>query len=115
MISASLELSVKVLSTFNSNKTNGATHTYNFDNCYFGKLQYGYFRPYGGSGTNVVNLNNCTFSNNYDGINPKTGVTVNISNSKYEDGVDLTESIVATSGANGKVYLDGTLIFDSSN
>ncbi len=101
--------------SFNSNKTNGATHTYNFDNCYFGKLQYGYFRPYGGSGTNVVNLNNCTFSNNYDGINPKTGVTVNISNSKYEDGVDLTESIVATSGANGKVYLDGTLIFDSSN
>lgn len=93
----------------------GINKTYNFENCYFGKYTYGYFRPYGGDGTNVINVNNCTFSNDYDGINPAKGATVKITNSKYENGDALTEDIVAAKGANGKVYLDGSLIFDSNN
>lgn len=93
----------------------GTNKTYNFENCYFGKLNYGYFRPYGGDGTNVINVNNCTFSNDYDGINPAQGATVKITNSKYENGDALTEDIVDADGANGKVYLDGSLIFDSNN
>ena len=92
----------------------GSNHVYNFDNCYFGKLNYGYFRPYGGNGTNEINLNNCTFSDDYDGVNPMLGAIVKINNSAFESGTALTkDNIVATDGANGKVYIDGTLVFDS--
>ena len=93
----------------------GTNKTYNFENCYFGKLNYGYFRPYGGNGTNVINVKNCTFSNDYAGINPQKGATVNITNSKYENGDVLSESIVDTGGATGKVVLDGTVIFENNN
>ena len=93
----------------------GSNHVYNFENCYFGKLNYGYFRPYGGNGTNVINVNNCTFSDDYEGINPALNATIMITNSKRENGAALTEDIVDPDSANGKVYLDGTLIFDSNN
>lgn len=92
----------------------GSNHVYHFDNCYFGKLNYGYFRPYGGNGTNEIILNNCTFSDDYDGVNPAKGAIVKINNSAFESGTALTkDNIVATDGANGKVYIDGTLVFDS--
>ena len=97
------------------NISNSINHVYNFENCYFGKLNYGYFRPYGGNGTNVINVNNCTFSDDYEGINPALNATIMITNSKRENGAALTEDIVDPDSANGKVYLDGTLIFDSNN
>ena len=78
-------------------------------------MNYGYFRPYGGNGTNVINVNNCTFSDDYEGINPALNATIMITNSKRENGAALTEDIVDPDSANGKVYLDGTLIFDSNN
>ena len=92
----------------------GSNHVYNFDNCYFGKLNYGYFRPYGGNGTNEINLNNCTFSDDYDGVNPMLGAIVKINNSAFESGTALTrDNIVDAESANGKVYIDGTLVYDS--
>ena len=92
----------------------GSNHVYHFDNCYFGKLNYGYFRPYGGNGTNEIILNHCTFSDDYDGVNPALGAIVRINDSAFESGNALTkDNIVDTDGANGKVYIDGTLVFDS--
>ena len=92
----------------------GSNHVYHFDNCYFGKLNYGYFRPYGGNGTNEIILNNCTFSDDYDGVNPTLGAIVKINNSAFESGTALTkDNIVDTESANGKVYIDGTLVYDS--
>ena len=92
----------------------GSNHVYHFDNCYFGKLNYGYFRPYGGNGTNEIILNNCTFSDDYDGVNPFLGAIVRINDSAFEGGTALTkDNIVDTESANGKVYIDGTLVFDS--
>ena len=92
----------------------GSNHVYHFDNCYFGKLNYGYFRPYGGNGTNEIILNNCTFSDDYDGVNPFLGAIVKINNSAFESGTALTkDNIVDTESANGKVYIDGTLVYDS--
>ena len=92
----------------------GSNHVYHFDNCYFGKLNYGYFRPYGGNGTNEIILNHCTFSDDYDGVNPQLGAIVRINESAFEAGTALTkDNIVDTGGANGKVYIDGTLVFDS--
>ncbi len=92
----------------------GSNHVYHFDNCYFGKLNYGYFRPYGGNGTNEIILNNCTFSDDYDGVNPFLGAIVKINNSAFEGGTALTkDNIVDAESANGKVYIDGTLVYDS--
>ncbi len=92
----------------------GSNHVYHFDNCYFGKLSYGYFRPYGGNGTNEIILNKCTFSDDYEGVNPALGAIVRINDSAFESGNALTkDNIVDTDGANGKVYIDGTLVFDS--
>ena len=92
----------------------GSNHVYHFDNCYFGKLNYGYFRPYGGNGTNEINLNNCTFSDDYDGVNPMLGAIVKINNSAFESGTALTrDNIVDAESANGKVYIDGILVYDS--
>lgn len=87
----------------------GTNHTYNFDNCYFGKLQYGYFRPYGGNGTNVLYMNNCTFSNDYDGVDPIQGMTINANGCKWENGTAIDASLFnIRSGST--IYIDGVLV-----
>lgn len=87
----------------------GTNHTYNFDNCYFGKLQYGYFRPYGGNGTNVLYMNNCTFSNDYDGVDPIQGMTIYANGCKWENGTAIDASLFnIRSGST--VYVDGVLV-----
>ena len=87
----------------------GTNHTYNFDNCYFGKLQYGYFRPYGGNGTNVLYMNNCTFSNDYDGVDTIQGMTINANGCKWENGTAIDASLFnIRSGST--VYIDGVKI-----
>ena len=95
----------------------GTGKTYNFENCYFGKLQYGYFRPYGGNGTNTVNVKNCTFSDDYEGISPVQGVNIYITDSKLENGNAITRALIDPKKegsviANGNVYVDGTQIYN---
>ena len=87
----------------------GSNHVYNFENCYFGKLNYGYFRPYGGNGTNVTNMNNCTFSNDYDGVDPIEGMTINANGCKWENGTAIDASLFnIRSGST--IYIDGVLV-----
>lgn len=87
----------------------GSNHVYNYENCYFGKLNYGYFRPYGGNGTNVTNMNNCTFSNDYDGVDPIDGMTINANGCKWENGTAIDASLFnIRSGST--IYIDGVLV-----
>ncbi len=99
----------------------GTNKTYNFENCYFGKLNYGYFRPYGGYGTNTVNVKNCTFSDDYEGISPVRGVNIYITDSKFENGNAITRALIdpdsssnGTVIADGNVYVDGEKIYDGA-
>lgn len=87
----------------------GTNKTYNFENCYFGKYTYGYFRPYGGNGTNVINMNNCTFSNDYNGVDPIEGMTINANGCKWENGTAIDASLFnIRSGST--VYIDGVKV-----
>ncbi len=87
----------------------GTNKTYNFENCYFGKYTYGYFRPYGGNGTNVINLNNCTFSNDYNGVDPIEGMTINANGCKWENGTAIDASLFnIRSGST--IYIDGVKV-----
>ena len=95
----------------------GTNKTYNFENCYFGKLKYGYFRPYGGNGTNTVNVKNCTFSDDYAGISPVQGVNIYITNSKLENGNAITRALIdhekdGSVLADGNVFVDGVQIYN---
>ena len=97
----------------------GTGKTYNFENCYFGKLKYGYFRPYGGNGTNTVNVKNCTFSDDYEGISPVQGVNIYITNSKLENGTAITNAFIdhekdGSVLADGNVYVDGVQIYNGA-
>ena len=95
----------------------GTNKTYNFENCYFGKLNYGYFRPYGGNGTNTVNVKNCTFSDDYAGISPVKRVKIYITDSKLENGGAITRALIdhkkdGSVIADGNVYVDGVQIYN---
>lgn len=95
----------------------GTNKTYNFENCYFGKLNYGYFRPYGGNGTNKVYVKNCTFSDDYEAISPVRGVNIYITGSKLENGNAITRDLIDPEKdgsviADGNVYVDDVQIYN---